>query len=186
MSYNIGKDNPMYGSHRAGKDAFWYGKKRTKETIEKMRKANLGKKFSKKHRQALSEAHKGKLPKAHFKKGHAPTSGCFKAGKLHPLYSKRGKEVPAWKGGISKLPYAFDFDKELKMLIRKRDKHICQLCQKRKIGKNLCVHHIDYDKQNSNPKNLVTLCRSCHSKTNSGRKIWTNFFNRKLKLRKVC
>lgn len=99
--------------------------------------------------------------------------------------SLTGKKHPRWLGGISKFPYAFDFNKELKFLIRRRDKHICQLCRRKRISKNLCVHHIDYDKQNSNPKNLITLCISCNSKVNTNRKLWAKFFNQKLKLLKV-
>jgi len=99
--------------------------------------------------------------------------------------SLTGKKNPNWKGGISKLPYAFDFNAKLKLLIKRRDKHTCQLCQKGKMGKNLCVHHIDYNKDNSNPENLITLCISCNSKVNTNRKLWIEFFVRKLKLLKI-
>lgn len=37
-------------------------------------------------------------------------------------------------------------------------------------------NHIDYNKKNCNPKNLITLCRKCHSKTNSNRDYWINYF----------
>lgn len=30
------------------------------------------------------------------------------------------------------------------------------------------MHHVDYDKQNCDPGNLVTLCDPCHAKTNGG------------------
>jgi 5-methylcytosine-specific restriction endonuclease McrA len=38
------------------------------------------------------------------------------------------------------------------------------------------VHHIDYDKKNSNPKNLITLCVSCNFKVNFERSYWENYF----------
>ena len=37
-------------------------------------------------------------------------------------------------------------------------------------------NHIDYDKRNNDPKNLITLCHSCHSKTNYNRNYWINYF----------
>ncbi|WP_324736272.1 HNH endonuclease signature motif containing protein [Thermococcus sp. SY098] len=35
------------------------------------------------------------------------------------------------------------------------------------------VHHIDGDRLNSNPENLITLCRRCHRKTHSSMYSWT-------------
>jgi len=46
-----------------------------------------------------------------------------------------------------------------------------------KKTQKLSVHHIDYDKMNSNEKNLISLCVSCHGKTNINRKHWIIFFN---------
>ena len=39
-------------------------------------------------------------------------------------------------------------------------------------------NHIDYDKLNCNPDNLISLCNSCHSKTNYNRNYWINYFER--------
>jgi 5-methylcytosine-specific restriction endonuclease McrA len=38
--------------------------------------------------------------------------------------------------------------------------------------------HIDYNKKNCCPENLVTLCKRCHSKTNTNRGVWIEFFKR--------
>ena len=38
------------------------------------------------------------------------------------------------------------------------------VCEKCGATKNIDVHHIDGDWHNNNPKNLIILCRSCHSK----------------------
>jgi len=82
--------------------------------------------------------------------------------------------VVYWKGGISFLPYPLKWTKKLKQQIRKRDKFVCQIC-----GKNgFVVHHIDYDKDNCSPKNLTTLCRKCHRKTNDNRKFWIKYFKK--------
>jgi len=83
-----------------------------------------------------------------------------------------------WKNGISFEPYDSAFNDELKDLIRKRDKYHCQLCKAPQIeffGK-LPVHHIDYDKKNSDPLNLIALCISCNSRVNKDRKSWQRFF----------
>jgi len=46
------------------------------------------------------------------------------------------------------------------------------------------VHHIDYDKKNCDPENLITLCKNCHPKTNSNRGDWIEFFAKIILLRK--
>lgn len=81
---------------------------------------------------------------------------------------------PAWKGGISNSPYSFNFNEELRELIRKRDNYKCQICgcKSKKYSHKLSIHHIDYNKQNDNPKNLIALCSSCHHKTTFFREKW--------------
>ena len=90
------------------------------------------------------------------------------------------------KGGISTLPYSQDWTETLKKAIRQRDKYTCQLCGKKQRNRKLSVHHINYDKMDCNPKNLIALCGSCNGKVNSNRSSWTKFFKSKLKLRKVA
>lgn len=81
-----------------------------------------------------------------------------------------------WNGGSSFDPYDENFNHKLKEAIRKRDNYECQICGAKENGKHLHIHHIDYDKKNSSPLNLITLCNSCHSKTNSNREDWTSYF----------
>ena len=42
--------------------------------------------------------------------------------------------------------------------------------------RNLHIHHIDYDKLNCKPENLITLCHSCHAKSNYNRDYWFAFY----------
>jgi len=152
------------------------GKHLSEETKEKMSKVHKGKLKSKECRRKLGLARIGKHHSKETKK------------KLSELASNRiGSKSNNWQGGISKLPYAFDFDNELKELIRKRDNNICQLCgkTKEKNKQNFSIHHIDYDKDNSEPKNLISLCKVCNSKVNGNRKIWTKFFKLKLRLKRA-
>ena len=94
-----------------------------------------------------------------------------------------------WMGGISREPYAWEFNDELKEEVRRRDNYTCQKCNtpQAECKKRLPVHHIDYDKKNSDPVNLIALCISCNTKVNKNRKHWAAYFqamaiNRDIKL----
>ena len=78
-----------------------------------------------------------------------------------------------WLGGSSFAPYPPTFNNVFKRMIRQRDNHTCQICGKR--GK--VVHHVDYIKSNTTPDNCITLCRSCHGKTNVNREYWQSYFS---------
>jgi len=88
----------------------------------------------------------------------------------------RKENHPNWKGGSSNGDYDCGFDSVKKALIKTRDNFVCQICGCDENTQLLRVHHIDYDKQNSDEKNLITLCMSCHSKTNWRRESWIQFF----------
>ena len=130
------------------------GKKHTEQSKQKISKARIGIKFTKEHKKKLSEA------------------------KLRNPTQMFGEKNPLWKGGISTDPYPIDWTETLRRSIRERDKYICQLCSKPQGDIAHAVHHIDYNKQNCNPNNLITLCHSCHLKTNTNRGYWTNYFKK--------
>lgn len=79
----------------------------------------------------------------------------------------------------------------LRKIIYKRDNWICQKCgvkchcngTKDKIQ----CHHIDYNINNNNQSNLITLCASCHMKTNFNKKDWKDYFqNQVSKTMQAC
>jgi len=72
----------------------------------------------------------------------------------------RGENHYNWKGGIPKL-YPSEFNKELKEKVRGRYEFSCAMCG---TNKQLCVHHIDSNKNNNHLMNLMCLCVSCHMK----------------------
>jgi len=65
---------------------------------------------------------------------------------------------------IFSAPYPVDWTQTLKRSIRERDHYTCQYCGELQGDRAFDVHHIDFDKENCDPNNLVTLCQSCHMK----------------------
>jgi hypothetical protein len=91
--------------------------------------------------------------------------------------SHMGERNHAWKGGKSFEPYTIEWTETLRRSIRERDHYTCQICGLIQGDIAHDIHHIDYDKANSNPKNLITLCHACHTKTNFNRPYWLNYFS---------
>jgi len=137
---------------------YWLGRTRSENTKDKIRKTIKEKKIMPPNRKGakLSEETREKMSEA-----------------------RRGEKAYQWLGGISFAPYSVDWTKTLKRSIRERDKYVCQICSCQQNDNAHDVHHIDYNKENCNPKNLITLCNSCHGKTNHDREYWTNYFNNK-------
>lgn len=96
--------------------------------------------------------------------------------------SFEGEGSSSWQGGISKLPYGFEFSKELKKGIRERDNYRCQLCgiSQEECYHPLAVHHVDYNKKNNAKTNLISLCHSCNSKVNANRNRWQLYFQQSI------
>lgn len=94
-----------------------------------------------------------------LKEGYAsgrikPNYGAFKPGEKHLFFNN-------WS---SLLPYDQNFNREFKLSILQRDNHRCIVCGNSE--KSLNIHHVDYNKQNTCEENCITLCDSCHARTN--------------------
>lgn len=85
-----------------------------------------------------------------------------------------GINNPNFIDGRSHLDYPIEFNNEIKLKIRQRDKFKCLICDKSEEENKtkLSVHHIDYNKKNNKDTNLLCLCKSCHTNTNFNRDYW--------------
>lgn len=85
--------------------------------------------------------------------------------------ARMGENNPAWKGGISCEPYCIQWtDKEYKDWLKyERDGGKCNNPQCNGKSHRLCLHHINYNKKDCRPINLITLCNSCNSIANKDR-----------------
>lgn len=190
---NLGKEIPENTKEKMSKIAkekgfgLWMkGKHLSEETKKKLSIINKGKPATNKGKPAWnrgvhpSEEVKNKMSESH--------KGIFlsKEHKEKISKGKKGKYIgelsSAWQGGISFIPYPQDWTDYLRESIRKRDDYTCQICEVHQDElegriKKLVVHHINYNKDDLNPNNLIILCHSCHAKTNANRKYWIEYFN---------
>ncbi len=148
----VGSKNPFWGRKHSLK---------TKRLMGRKHRANpsmywLGKKkppFSKTWRENMSIAHLGK---------------------------KNVMYIDGRRSNGQYYPYEF---RKIREKIRKRDGYKCQLCgvAQKKCRRKLDIHHIDYDVNNCQEKNLLSLCSRCNGRVNFNRIKWTQFFKSYIK-----
>ena len=143
------------------------------------RNKDNGHPHSEEHKKKISESMKGKnagnnnaaygrFGKDSWTYGTKRTDECCqRLSELKLKLFQEKKESGEWIPAENS-PYPEEWTEELKTNIRKRDLFVCQLCGLH--GHD--VHHINYDKEDCREDNLITLCRSCHSKTNFNRDEW--------------
>ena len=91
--------------------------------------------------------------------------------------SMSGEKHHNWKGGIACEPYCKQWiDDEFKEWIKERDWYICQNPYCWGTSKRMALHHIDYNKKNCHPDNLIYICSSCNSRANKQRDYWTKLY----------
>jgi len=146
------------------------GRKISPDICKKMSDSGKGRKVSEKTKEKLRLLHTN-ISDEYRKK---LSDGRNNFIKNHPesLERLRGENCHLWKGGISFEPYSKEFNTWVKKQIKIRDGNKCQNPHCKNEGGRLHVHHIDYNKKNSDPFNLITLCNSCHSASNNNREYW--------------
>lgn len=131
-----------------------------------------------------------------YKHGKCFNNKCKDCGKIVSYYNERcrdcwnielsklyqGSGNPFWKNGSSTKDYPIEWTSRFKEKIRARDNYICQECgiKEKECNRKLHVHHIDYDKENLDPKNLISLCHEHHSIANGNRRYWEQHFKNKV------
>ena len=156
--------------------------------LKKISKATKGMKFTEEHKINIGKSLKGITKEGHeWNEESKEKLRQKRIGENNPMYNKRGDLSPAWLGGISFEPYGIEFNNNLKEKIRGRDNFTCQECGKtqEELNRKLGIHHVDYNKKNNNPLNLISLCVHCHIKTNSNREHWKRYFQNIMTIREI-
>ena len=193
-------------SHWQG-NQYFLGHKHTQEALAKMKAAakarwtdpdyranmvaaRIGHKHTPEHRAKLRVAGTGRKHTAETiakmsasQRGHGVSAATrAKMRAAAKMWLANPSNHPNWRGGISREPYGWEWNEELREEVRRRDGYKCQLCGAPQVecGKVLDVHHINYLKRDNDPMNLVALCHACHSRTSFRRKHWTVFFEAKM------
>jgi 5-methylcytosine-specific restriction endonuclease McrA len=175
------------------------GRKPSKESIEKGRASLLKKYEDPEFVKMMSESKLKMWQDEDFRKRHAEAmKPVYESLEVRNKIGKTSKELwktddfrekhsgennPNWQGGISGEPsYPRNWNGELKESIRIRDNYKCQVCSlpQNLLDRKLHIHHIDYNKDNCDKNNLISLCHSCHIKTNTDRDKWIEFFKLKI------
>ena len=153
------------------------GYKQSDEHKQKLSSANKNMVFSQSHRKKLCENHVGMSGKNHTEEAMRKNSEahknipCSEETRQKISQSMSGERHYNWQGGKSFEEYPREFF-QIRDGIRERDAYICQECFIQENGREHSVHHIDYDKENNEPNNLILLCGTCHTKTNFSREYW--------------
>ncbi len=162
-----GKANPMYGRkhseetkqkmsrNRSGLDSWWQGRKRSPEQCQQI---------------------------SRIRKQWWRDVGSKWNMQQRKIWGTPGSDHPNWRGGKIAGCYPSGWTNIFKEQIRSRDAYECQLCGKPEVEnkRRLDVHHIDYNKDNLNPMNLISLCMSCHRRTGGNRNYWRSYFTKGL------
>jgi hypothetical protein len=133
-----------------------------------------------------------KISKTSYYYGDKRCKSCSCKGELNNFHghehNKNTRKKMSLSAGGTGIPYELEkynlekFNKKLKDQIRERDNYTCQKCGitiKKYLtcrGRNLDIHHIDYDKENCKENNLITLCQPCNAKANRNRDFWFEYF----------
>lgn len=154
---------------------FHKGKLKSEETKQKVSATKTGVKPSAATLRAQSIARKrnvSKMTKADRKERY----GVNRGKKFTEEHRKNKSLAAGGDGSLKPILYPAKFNDELKALIRGRDGGKCQNLGCWGKAKRLSVHHIDYNKNNCLPNNLITVCISCNGRANKGREFWTAFY----------
>ena len=175
-----------------GKNNSFYGKHHSEFTKEKIKNSEYHKNLKRENNPNFNNhVLKGKFTGHDSPNWKGSLPKCQSCGKRLSHYQVknyckicyRGLNHQSYIHGNGNLPYSVDFNHKLKQKIRERNSFKCQKCGLKESNHyrgqkriNLTIHHVDYNKQNSNEQNLITLCHKCNIKTNTQRDYWYAYY----------
>lgn len=146
----------------------------TPEMREKARQWHLGRKMSEYQRKALLLANIGRKQSVEERKkrsdslkGRTPslsTRLAVSEANRNRIWTTEMRQSHWNFRNGKRLPYPSNWN-EIKLAIKRRDGFHCLLCGTTDFGSKYLtpdVHHIDGDKLNSDPLNMISLCHKCH------------------------
>lgn len=136
----------------------------TEETAKKIGKANKGKKRSEEVIEKMKDRPQNQRWKGKNNPVYDPVYKEKRRKKVIENGTYKGENNPNWKGGYIDNGYGYPLEFiDIRDSIKERDSCTCQnpLCKGK--SERIEVHHIDEDKHNNDPSNLICLCRSCHA-----------------------
>jgi len=92
-----------------------------------------------------------------------------------PRTQEKSGKYERWGSRGQRLKYPAQFF-ERRDAVLARDECRCRICGELFEPSDLAVHHIDYNPNNNEWDNLVTLCFRDHAKTNIQREKWQAYF----------
>lgn len=93
-----------------------------------------------------------------------------------------GSRNPNWNGGTRSEHYPADFY-AIRESILSRDGHQCAVPMCETSDTRVSVHHIDFNKQNCVPENLIAACPSCNARANFDRELWRVILSAHIRMR---
>ncbi len=153
------------------------GKTRSKEFRERMREVGKKRKHTSKSKNKMSQT----MKKLWRNKEYRGKATICKKGKKNPMYGRCGESCPVFNNYSSREPYGKKWCLELKKQIATRDGYICKYCGKIAIRVS-GPHHINYNKRDCRPINLVWVHNRCNAKFNTKREHWIDFWCKRLNI----
>ena len=180
LGKNIGKCRPDLSEYNRRRKGVFKHSQETRRKISLSGKKIWTKEKRKQHSETLKVSWQNEIL--------IKEASIRNSGERNYFYGKHFKleQHPNWRGGKSFEIYPLGWNRTFKEQIRYRDGYKCQICGKPEVEsyRKLDVHHIDYNKKNIKDKNLITLCQSCHFKTNFRRKYWETLLCNRITLGK--
>jgi len=161
------------------------GTKLSQETKDKMRKSAIERNKNPEYIQKLKDSHSSKQDPDRWKE--MCEAGSVRMKENNPMKdpkisSKMSKSlIESNRTRFENSTYRFRLD------VLERDSYCCQRCGLTNMlsfqifGCRNNVHHIDYNKNNNDIKNGITLCQHCHSKTTKfNKQYWIGYYTAKM------